>query len=230
MHPPERRWPGITGLLAAVEGILRGEAKWDGCTVRRVEYDDQGSFDIPTQVDLVRRAPGPVIIIQKVQARVIERFKNTLHRAAMVYHVPVGSAEDLWGACEEAFNAYEYGEPRIYLRELVGFLIVRKLDRLGRRGGSNKKGFLWADDLPKGGFPKDLVSARDVNDVAAELVRVGVLETKLSMGQKKFALGDIRIVQSILDSRSFENVPQLRKFFEGSGRLVTARLLNYGAE
>jgi hypothetical protein len=228
LHPQEQRRPGITSWIAQAQDMLRSDAAWDGCRFRRVEYDDQASFDVPTQSDLVLRNLGPVILIQKVQQRARERFERLVQRRASVYCITPTCPEDLWQAFEDARTAYEDGEPRIPLRELIAYLILRKLEKLDRWGGTaTNKAFLWSENLPKGGFPKDLVEPRVVLDVARELERHNVLQTKTSCGQRKFALGAKNIVQPILDSKSFESIPALRSFFERGPVRVRASLLDY---
>jgi hypothetical protein len=231
LHPRENRFSGITALLASVEQMLAADANWDHCAIRRAEYDEQAAFDVPTQCDLIRRSPGPVILIQNVQARLRDRLANMLDRQTVVYTLNVVVAEDLWLLCETARLAYEDGEPRIHLRELIGYLIVRKLERQGKWGGTSlNKAFLWSENLPKGGFPKDILDKRDIFNVATELERFGVLTSKTSNGQKKYALGSKQIVQPILDTKSFVSCPQLYPFFRRDARLVTARQLDYDDE
>ncbi len=94
-------------------------------------------------------------------------------------------------------------------------------------GTSLNKNFLKASDLPKGGFPKEVVSDRDVQNVADTLYNAGLLSGKKSQGRMKYALGEKATVQTILDNKHFENVPQLRKYFERSPKQVSARLLSY---
>lgn len=231
LHPREDRLPGVTVWMAEVEQIVRADPQWDNCVIRTAPYDHQASFDVPTQVDHVRRAIGPVILVQNVQARVRERFERMIPRGARLYCLPVTCSEDLWQALETARQEYDDGEPRIPLRELIAYLIVRKLERQDKWGGTSlNKAFLWSENLPKGGFPKDLVDKRAVFDVARELERFSVLATKVSNGQKKYALGAKPLVQPILDSRSFANVPGARAFFEREPTRVTIRLLEYNDE
>src|SRR4051812_34943692 len=115
LHPAETHLPGIVIWMAEVDQMLRGDASWDITQRHSVQYDQQASFDVPTVIDRIRRAVGPAILVQKVQARIRERFESMLPRQVQVYHVPVSCAEDLWQACETARTAYEDGEPRIPL-------------------------------------------------------------------------------------------------------------------
>lgn len=228
LHPPECRFPGITQWIAEVEQILRRDEKWEGCVFRRAVYDEQARFNVPTQVDLVRRSPGPVILVQKVQGATREQFERILQRRVSTYCITPTCAEDIWQACETARQAYEDGEPRVPLREVIAFLILRKLERQGKWGGESlNKSFLWSENLPKGGFPKDLVCPSEVLDVAEQLARLGILNVKKSQGQRKYALGPKSVVQPILDAKSFEIQPCIRKFFERNPKRVMASLLDY---
>lgn len=227
-HPPESRLPGITQWLAETQDLLHGDSRWDGCAFRRVEYDLQASFDVPTQSDIIRRNSGPVILIQNVQSSVRNRLESILAREVSIYSVHAVCTEDIWQACETARQAYEDGEPRIPLHEAIAFLILKKLERMDKWGGkSANKAFLWSDNLPKGGFPKDLVEARDVLNVADVLHTRGILDKKMSQGQIKYALARKEVVQPILDSKSFASRPDMREYFERDLRRVPVRVLNY---
>jgi hypothetical protein len=227
-HPPPCRAGYLLGWIAEVEEALHGDANWDGCAFRRVAYDAQAGFNLATEVDLVRRNLGPAIFIQKVQSHLLTRFREILRRDISVYVISATCPEDILGACEEARRAYEDGEPRIPSRELIAYLILAKLARHGMWGGTSlNKNFLQASDLPKGGFPKDVVNDRDIQGVADALYNAGLLTGKTSGGRMKYALGEKATVQTILDNRHFASVPQLRKYFERSPKQVSARLLSY---
>ncbi|MEX2287963.1 MAG: hypothetical protein WD648_12790 [Planctomycetaceae bacterium] len=219
--------------LADVENALHGDANWDGCQFFREHYNLQAGFDVPTAVGNVRRNPGPVIFVQKVQTRPFNRFRDIVRRDVSVYRIFPSSAEDILAACEQARLAYEDGEPRIPLRELIAYLIIAKLARMDMWGGSAlNKNFLWAHDLPHGGFPKDVVDNRSVMEVADHLCNtsVGVLNRKPSENEMKYALGPKSIIDPILELRHFESIPELRKYFERSKTYVSARLLNYNTD
>jgi hypothetical protein len=228
LHPRESHLPGITEWIAHAQASVSASANWDGSAIHLVEYDDQASFDVPNRSDFVRRNAGPVILVKNVQHRRRNQLEAIVGTTIRVYCLPILSAQELWAAFEMARAEYEDGEPRRPLRELIAYLIIRKLALQDKWGGcSQNKAFLWGSDLPKGGFPKDLVASRAVMDVAAELERCGVLVTKTSEGKRKFALGEKSIVQPILDSKCFTNFPALRTFFERDGVMVSARSFNF---
>ena len=140
-HPPPSRASHLMPWLAEVEELLQSDPNWDNCDLHRVVYNDQGGFNVPTETDRVRRNPGPVIFLYKVQARLLARFREIVGRELSVYTILPTCSTDIWEACEEARTAYEDGEPRIPLRELIAYLIVSKLARHDMWGGTslNKK-------------------------------------------------------------------------------------------
>ncbi|HUY93033.1 MAG TPA: hypothetical protein VMV10_30165 [Pirellulales bacterium] len=228
MHPSASSLHCVEQWIAELEQALRSDPGWDGCVFHRHTYNSQAAFDVPTVLDLVRRSPGPVIMLQRVQHRLFQRLHGALRRCSSVYLLNALCVEDLWQSCEAARIAYDAGEPLIPHRELVAYLVLRKLERLGKWGGKAKnKDFLWAADLANGGFPKDCVNARDVNDVACQLLRVGLLDSKTSNGKRKYALGEKSTVKRIFDTRSLESVGELHKFFANSRCLVSVRLMDY---
>ena len=233
-HPPESLPANayLVEWLGEVQGLLLSDVNWDGCQWRRVPYDSQAGFNIATEVQRVRDNPGPVIFIQKVQARLFNRFREIMSRTVSVYSINPASSEEIYAACEQARLAFEDGEPRISLRELISYLIIAKLARQDKWGGTAlNKNFLWKSDLPKGGFPKDLCSDREILEAVNVLWNEGLLTAKKSEGERKYALGAKNIIQPILDSKSFPGeMRSLRNYFDRSSRQAPARLLSYNED
>lgn len=226
LHPPEARLPGITAWLAEVQTRACGRVEWDGCEFVRDEYDLQASFSTASVSDKVKRRPGPVVLIQKVQHSARNRLEELVGRVAQVISAHVWDADSLWDLLEAARGGFEEGHPLISVRELLAYRIVRKLAAQDKWGGEAKnKAFLWEEDLPNGGFPAEFTNRREILDVAHMLASVGVLTTKKSQGEVKYALGEKSVVQPILDNRSFTRIPQLRKYFEKDARRVSSRVL-----
>lgn len=227
LHPAESRLPGITARLASAQDRVRNSAAWDDCSISTFEYDPQAGFNVPTVSDFVLRNPGPVLLIQKVQHRLRTRLEELLKSRVVVYCAEIACDDDLWAILEEAREAHEDGQPRVPLREVIAYLILRKLESQGKWGGEAKnKAFLWSDDLARGGFPKDLCDAREIMNVAQELAKADILSFKKSEGKSKYALGEKGIVQPILDSHSFTSQPSLKKFFERNSKRVNCRILD----
>lgn len=228
-HPAESCAPHLVGWLAEVQGLLAGDASWDGCKHHRWPYDLQASFHVPTAIGNVRSNPGPVIFIQKVQARLVSQFREKIGRSTSVYTVDPPSSTEIYEACEQARQAYDDGEPRIPARELTAFLIIAKLARQDKWGGTAlNKSFLKASDLPKGGFPKDICTDREIQDVASTLYNLGFLTRKVGDGEMKYALGPKSLIQPILDSKTFPAESKgLQKYFSKGCEYVSIRRLDY---
>jgi|GEM_PF-3537225 len=227
-HPLEERLPGITIWLAAVQSLLQSDANWDGCEFHRTIYNSQASFEFSTAFEKINKNLGPVILIQKVRRIDYTRLHGAVSRKASVFQISCSCEEDILQVCEDAREAYERGEPLVPNRELVAYLIIRKLIKQDKWGGTSlNKSFLWSDDLPKGGFPKDYCDKRLIMDTAEALRQNGILTTKESENQRKYALASKEIIEPILDSKSFTSQPSMEKFFRKSKALVPATLLDY---
>lgn len=222
VHAPEHiPW------LAQVELTLQEAEEWTGTSIHRIELDSQKGFVVATAVNCVRRAPGPVLFVGKVQARLRIRFEEILGREYAIYDLQPTAADHISDALWEAFRAADRGEPLMSQREAIAFLIIAKLRRQNKWGGSAKfKDFLWIDLLPKGGFPKEL-SKRDIRQVADKLCSVGVLKHKESEGQLKIALGDKATIEHIIEQRQLIHLEPLEKFFRRDKKLVPISMLNY---
>jgi hypothetical protein len=228
LHPPALRFPHLLVWLADVENVLRTDANWDGCELHRTECTLEARFNVPTLCESVSRALGPVVVIQKVQAGLLDQFKKKMCRRASVYAISPQGPEDIWQACEVARMGFEDGEPRISQREVIAYLIVRKLERQKMWGGvALNKNFLWQDDLPKGGFPKDLCDAREILEVADVLATADILSRKTSQGEMKYALGTHEVVWQILSAKAFEGHLKLQNYFNKSRKYVPSSLLDY---
>ncbi|MCC7387304.1 MAG: hypothetical protein IT431_00905 [Phycisphaerales bacterium] len=139
----------------------------------------------------------------------------------------MSDGDALWALLEHLRVSHEEGQPLIPLKEMIALRILRKLELKDCWGGEAKnKAYMWAEDLPKGGFPHGYCNRRQILDVAHRLMNAGVLTTKPSDGQIKYALATKPVVQPILDARSFESRDDLRRYFEKDAQLVPSRLLN----
>ncbi len=232
-HPPETL-PGYEHLvrwLAQVRQLMLADAKWDGCEVIPVRLDEQLGFNVANEVRRLKNNPGPVVFVHKVQRGRYRSFAKKLQRDVNVYSAEMAtSASDVFDKCEEALAVYEGGEPRISKRELVAYLIIAKLARGGHwAGGAKYKAYLWADDLPKGGFPKS-ASKGEVLDAADVLFNAGLVRKKVSGGKRKYGLAEKTVIQPILDNRSFEGNQKMEKWFQRCKDTVPSRDLNNNYE
>ena len=224
-HPPFERMPHLPGWFADVETLMRDEAYFDSCEVERIPLNDQLGFDLSNETRRIMENPMPAIFVGKVQKQLFSFLIARTQRKAMLYTLisPTDSA-DVLSAVEEACKEFDGGEPKIFKRELVAYLVVAKLDR-GKfwAGTAKNKEFLWADDIPNGGFPRE-VTKGEVKDAVDILHRCGVLEKKA--GKPKYGLGEKGLVQQILDSKSFASVDdRITNWLQRKPARVSAKLL-----
>ena len=230
-HPAESCAPHIVGWLTEVQNLLGSDVNWDDCQLHRWSYDAQAAFHVSTAIGHVRGNPGPVIFLQKVKARLVTQFRDKIGRSTSVYNIDPPTSTEIYEVCEQARKAYEDGEPRIPLRELIAYLIIAKLARQDKWGGTAlNKNFLWATELPKGGFPKDICTDRDIQDVASTLYNLGFLTGKKSQGEMKYALAAKELIDPILKFKSFpSDCMNLQNYFNRGTGHVSIRRLDYNA-
>lgn len=101
--------------LAEAQSRVGGRAEWDGCLFVRDEYDLQASFNVATVSDRVKRDPGPVILIQKVQHSTRNRLEQIVGQVSQVISSDVWDTDSLWSVLEAARVGYEEGHPLISL-------------------------------------------------------------------------------------------------------------------
>lgn len=232
-HPPEAL-PGYAYLvqwLAELMQQMRADAKWDGCEVISVRLNNQLGFNVATEVRRIKNNPGPAVFIHKVQRKLFHSLSDKLQRDVKLYSAEMATcASDVFRKCEEALAEYEGGEPRMAKREFVAFLLIAKLARGDYWAGSAKnKAYLNSDDLPNGGFPKD-VSKGEVFDAADALFNAGLLRKKPSGGKPKYGLSKKAVIQPILDERSFAGNQKIEKWCQRGTETVPARDLKNNYE
>lgn len=230
IHAHEERLAGICEWLAQVQRRIQSDASWSGWRIVRTELGLQADFDVPTFVDSVKRAVGPVVIAGNVQRRLLNRVEEILCRTTSVTSGHPFDSDSLYSLLIAAKTSFEQGEPLVSVRELLAFRIVRKLHNKDAWGGTAKnKSFLWSSDLVNGGFPNDYCDPREILNAARALVDAEVItDEKISKGEIKYGLGDKAIVEAIISDRSFRSVeaPSLKKFFEKDHRRVSVRTLD----
>lgn len=206
-HPPiDEGYEHLREWFAIVETQMAENADWDSCKVIPVCLNSQLGFDIANEVRRIKSQKGPVIFIHKCQRQLFERLKQKLQREVCFYwlETPKG-AGCVMDSCQEALDEFNGGEPRIYKRELVAYLVLAKLERGDYRAGKAKnKGFLKIDDIPKGGFPS-YVSKSDVLNAVDALFNAGFLRRKTGDGNWKYGLADMKIVQPVLNEKTLAN-------------------------
>ena len=228
LHPCISRMPLITDWLESLGARLAKDPNWTSCRLHKWPCNEQAGFNVANLVDFVNRSRGPLVVIQKVQAKLLSHLKDRLQRRTCVYPIYIDDVSNLWSIAETARLEYESGFPQIPIRELIASLIIRKLFKMDMWGGTAlNKSFLWASDLPKGGFPKECCSDRDVLEVADMLCNAGILSRKVSQGEQKYALGDKGVIHEILATKSFSKYGKLEVVLSRDSKYVSASLLDY---
>ncbi|HEY7310007.1 MAG TPA: hypothetical protein VH643_11665 [Gemmataceae bacterium] len=205
LHPAQKYLPGIKAWIGEVESLLRDDPSWGKWDLLAYSYNDQNSFDVQPMFVRVLNKPGPVILLESVQAKALGNLREKLRTHAVVILRAVTNSTDLWDVVEEARRRHEEGEPLLPRKLVVAVLIVRKLRKLNHWGG-NAKGYLWHYDLAKGRGVDDRF-ADVVHEVANDLLTHGILIDKTSQGLKKYALNPNRKaeVHAIADTGTFFN-------------------------
>lgn len=205
LHPAQKYLPGIEAWISEVESFLRDDPSWDEWELLAYPYNNQNSFDVQPMFVRVLNKPGPVILVESVQAKARGDLGEKLRTHAIVILRTVTDSTDLRAIVAEARRRHELGEPLLPRKLVVAVLIVRKLRKLNHWGG-NAKGYLWHYDLAKGRGVDDRF-ADVVHEVANDLLTHGILINKTSQGQKKYALNPNRKpeVHAIADTGTFKN-------------------------
>lgn len=172
----------------------------------------------------VLNKPGPVILLENVQAKALGDLGEKLRTHAVVIVRAIADSTELWDVLVEARRRHEAGEPLLSRKLIVAVLLVRKLRKLNRWGG-NAKGYLWHYDLAKGRGVDDRF-ADIVHEVTNDLLLHGILINKTSQGQQKYALNPRRKpeVHAIADSGTFVN-KQLERILMRDPRQESASYL-----
>ena len=227
-HPPASAGYGhILPWLKEVEELISSDVNWDGCDVIAVALTDQLGFNVASEVERIKKNPGPVLFVGKCQRRLYAAFQVKLERTACLYWLERPSCStDIFAVFEEALDEHNGGEPKISRRELVAFLVLSKLRRRKHFAGrATNKSFLTVEDIPSGGFP-NYVERREVLDAVDALKNSGLLEKKLGDGKPKFGLGDMKTIEPILSEKSFAcaNRKILKWISRGKERVPAADL------
>lgn len=181
-YPREIVYPGITGWVeAAIASFTEDTPGW---SVRQGTYDGQNNFAATALFVRAKNKAGPIILLHPVQAKPLRILREKLGNNVVILDRTVAGPEDIWAAISDAVALTEQGEPMLPRRLVIAVLIVRKLLRQDKWGGTHN--YLWARDLPKGGFPAIMTDS--VLSVANDLRHHGVLTAKSKNGSNKYAL------------------------------------------
>lgn len=188
---PAREYEGDV-IAEIVDEFIASFAK-DGWEIRPTCYDQQKSLDARDFTSMVLQRPGPVLLLNPVQQRVVELVRQRIGVRTPVELATIYDSAALKQAVENTIAAFDAGEPRLSLDVVVALLMIRKLAREQMWAG-NAKGYMWADDIPKGRGLDEKYAAR-VPNVINVLLNHELLVRKTSQHTSKYALNPLRKVE-----------------------------------
>lgn len=198
---PVSQYPG--DCAEWVVACAQAPADLGGAEIKAFPYERNSSLNANEFCSRVRKAPGPVLLLQNVQTKTVELIREKLGTLVPILVVSVGAIEELRATLMRVCDLHAQGLPHAPLDVVVGLLMVRKLDQ-ERMWGGNAKGFMWADNIPKGRGLDAKFEGR-VPHVLNMLYQRGIIVLKTSQSQKKYALNQDRReeIYDILRARKF---------------------------
>lgn len=222
--PPDRHAPG---LVDCVRAFIEGEFSvvCTGWKTHIFNYDQTCSFNINDLCSAVVSAPGPVLLLHPVKNADHLNFRARLGGRQNIVMKEAFDTEAIRAAVAEVKQAHDNGDPHISRDQVVALLIMRKLDQERMWMGHNKKGCMWADDIPNGRGVDEKFKSR-VAPVLNILLQAGLLDTKRSKGKNKYALHPDRreLIMGILETRQFPK--ELEDTFARCRETVSCRELD----
>ncbi len=189
---------------AVLVEVCRTHPEWyGGWLLRPRKYEPDSSLNARDFCSMVLQSPGPVVLLERVQARTIEDVRRRLGNRLPIVVGSITTLEELQAVINAAIQHYERGEPLLALDVVVALLMIRKFDQEHMWTG-NSKGYMWAGDIPKG-RGLDLKYESRVSNVLNILYMRGLVVFKISNSKKKYALNPLRReeIYEILRSRKF---------------------------
>ncbi|KKA06220.1 hypothetical protein VP02_18900 [Pseudomonas ogarae] len=198
---------GNDGVDAAVECL---KVEFPDVRIKHVVYDARCSLSILDFCSMVGQRPGPVLLLEPIQSKVLEEVRLRLALKLPVACEMIVCEEELCAAVDTILGQFKSGEPMVPLDLAVALLVLAKLED-GHMWGGNAKGYMWAADIPKGRGVDEKYKDR-VPYVLNILLQHSFLISKPSKGKSKFALNPS------LKPDIYEAL-RLRSFPEKTGRL-----------
>lgn len=189
---------------AALVELCRTHPEWCGeWQLRPRKYEPDSSLNARDFCSMVMQSPGPVVMLQRVQARTVEEVRRRLGSRLPIVLNSISTLEELQAVIRTAVEHFQSGEPLLALDIVVALLMIRKLDQEHMWTG-NSKGYMWFEDIPKG-RGLDLKYEPRVGNVLNILYMRGVVVYKTSNSKKKYALNPQRReeIYAILQTRKF---------------------------
>ena len=223
-YPNETLNPMASGWVAEVCVVMEDDDDWRDWEIVAWEYNMSCSVRINDVSSVIISAPGPCILLQDVQQRVVNGLREKLYGRAVVMVGAANDSTDVLQLITQARDLHLQGDPMLPRKLVVALLLVAKLERHQMWGGRNK-GYMWASDIPKGrGI--DEKYADQIPAVIHDLLCADVLIFKLSKGKRKYALNPYQraVIHQTLRSFRFPDEPQ--EIFERDYQLESARALD----
>jgi hypothetical protein len=148
-HPGDFHFPGMCEWVQAAIEAVGGEAGWQDYRLQPREYDKNCSLSIQQLCAEVTARRGPVLFLRPIQNKVFDTVQQRLGSRVTVLLHDASDVSEVLAGLQRIREIHESGEPHLARRLVVALLVLRKLEQEKMWGGRNK-GYMWADELPKG--------------------------------------------------------------------------------
>lgn len=212
------------GDLGSISEVFAEESRGLGWVIRLRTYDSRSSINANDFYSMVMQRPGPVLLMKPIQTNASVQIRTKLVGKVPIEVKEVTSVQDLMLARDSLWEKFTSGEPFIALDLVVALLLLKKLDKQ-RMWAGNSKGYMWADDIPKGRGVDVMYVAR-IPVVLTILLQRGLLVQKKSMTSKKYALNPEKRVEIYDIIRTHEFPESINKVLLGHGEVASSRVLD----
>lgn len=203
-HPLDATTPGITAAVEAFFGSIAFKSANPDWSHRVTFYDKNNSLKTADFCSRVRAHIGPVLLVRPIRnpdLNVVQRELGTRTPVSVHNAYDNATLAEAWGLVK---HAADNGEPLLASNIIAALLLMNKLDAERKWTGHNDKGYMWADDLPKGrGFDEKFKPYLPL--VLTILFQCELITNKISKGKTKWALnpGKRAEIYNILRLRDF---------------------------
>lgn len=223
LHPSEKYQPGITQAVNDLRMLLAEDSQWAEWELISFSYNDQNSFHVQPLYVRIRNKRGPIVLIAGVKKGALADLREKVGTLAVIDVVSETDPFTLMDHLTRVRALHEAGQPLISRKKAVAILLVRKMRRYHYWAGKDK-GYIWHTDLAKGRGVDERYSDI-IQEIANDLELHGILISKISKGQRKYALNpeNKRAVHAIAQNGSFED--RLGKILLRDPNTVSAAVL-----
>ena len=206
--PSELYFPGLESWIVEAWATLPNHHQSAGWVYDLHRADGANTFLPLVVYSKIAKSVGPVLILGALKQAPITVLSTKLVTKCVMHHVAeLVHADRVRDAVVEVLDRHAQGEPYVPLRLAATLQILWKLQKGDYWGGGAKnKAFIWASDLPKGRGITEFIGPH-VLMVANELKLKGLLQTKPSQGDLKYALNKDQLptMHAIFQGRLGEN-------------------------